>query len=175
MAEAKVVLKPKFLGVISVLPVAINSVIGGVGMLAFGFFANHVSRGGIPMPIEIVFGAAFVLFVFVIPIVAYVLKKNTYSQTEYRLYGDHLEYAEGFLNVENKSINFDKIQETRMTRGILQKKYGVGTIALMTAGHNPNAGIYLKDIESPESIYDTVKQILSHNNGIALTRKNPNS
>lgn len=164
MAEAKVIFKPKFLGVISVFPIAINSVIGGVGMSAFGFFANRVSRGGIPMPIKIIFGAAFVLFVFVIPIVAYVLKKNTYSKTEYRFFDDHLEYAEGFLNVENKSINFDKIQETRMTRGIIQKKYGVGTIVLMTAGQNPNAGIHLKDIENPERIYDTVKQILSHNN-----------
>ena len=164
MTEARLVLKPKFLGWMSVFPIAINSVIGGVGMLAFGFFANHVSRNGIPMPIKVVFGFAFILFVLVIPFVAYVLKKNTYSQTEYRFFDDNLEYAEGFLNVVNKSIRFDKIQETGMTRGVIQKKYGVGTIVLKTASQHLNSGIYLKDIENSEHIYETVKQILSHNN-----------
>lgn len=164
MTEAKLVLKPKFLGWMSVFPIAINSVVGGVGMLAFGFFANHVTNGKVPMPIKIVFGFAFILFVFVIPFVAYVLKKNTYSQTEYRFFDNQLEYAEGFLNVQNKSIGFDKIQETSMIRGIIQKKYGIGTIILKTAGQGPNAGVYLRDIETPEHIYETVKQILSHNN-----------
>lgn len=161
--EAKLVLKPRFLGWMSVFPVAINSVIGGVGMLAFGFFANRITNGGIPIPIKIAFGLAFILFVFAIPFVAYVLKKNTYSQTEYRLFDDRLEYAEGFLNVENKSIGFDNIQEISMTRGIIQKKYGLGTIILKTAGQGPNAGVYVRDIENPEDIYETLKQILSHN------------
>ncbi len=162
MTEAKLVLKPRFLGWMSVFPIAINSAIGGLGMLGFAFFANHIIKGGIPLPIKIMLGLAFILFVFVVPFVAYVLKRNTYSQTEYRFFDDHLEYAEGFLNVENKSIQFDKVQESSMTRGVIQKTYGVGTIVLKTAGQSPNSGIYLRDIESPEDIYDTVKQILSH-------------
>lgn len=163
MAEAKLVLKPTFLGWLAVFPIAMNSILGGIGMLGFGFFAQHVSRQGIPLPIKLVFGVAFILLVFVIPWVAYVLKKRTYAQTEYRFFDDNLEYAEGFLTVENKSIRYDQIQETRMTRGLIQKKYGIGTILLKTAGQGPNAGVYIRDVENAEYLYERVKQIVSDN------------
>lgn len=161
MTDPKIVFKPKFLGVVSILPIAINSVVGGVGLVGMVIFANHITKGSLPLPVKIGFGVLFLVHTLVIPMIAYVWKKNTYAQTEYRLFGDHLEYAEGFLNVKHKSVEFSKIQESSMVKNIIQRRYNLGTIILKTAGHTANAGIYLKDVEKPEDVYQAVKQLLS--------------
>lgn len=129
----------------------------------FSLFAIRALRLPVPPWFSFVFFAC--LFFFGIPLLAFTAKKRTYAKTEYRFYGNRLEYAEGFWTVENKTIKYDKITETAMRRGILQRKYGLGTIFLATPAtgfqHGKSmSGIRIHDIEEPEKVYDAVQHLI---------------
>ena len=95
------------------------------------------------------------------PFLLYTAKKRTYAQTEYLFFKDRLEYAEGFWTAEKKTIRYDRISETSMSRGVIQKRYGVGTIFLSTAGGKASSGIKIRDIEDPEAAYETVQKLIA--------------
>ena len=76
-----------------------------------------------------------------------------------------LEYAEGFWTAENKTVKYDKITETAMRRGIIQRKYDLGTIYLATPATGfqqgrARSGIRLLDIEQPEKVYKAVEKLI---------------
>ena len=84
---------------------------------------------------------------------------------EYKFYRTRLEYAEGFWTVENKTVKYDKITETAMRRGIIQKKYGLGTVFLTTPATGFQQGramssIRIRDIKDPEKVYETMQKLL---------------
>jgi membrane protein YdbS with pleckstrin-like domain len=94
------------------------------------------------------------------------VKKRTYEKTEYRFYKNRLEYYEGFFNIEEKSISYDRITEVGLRKGILQRQYGLGTITLSTpatgvsANRAGRSGIRVADIENPDEIYTEVKRLI---------------
>lgn len=132
--EPLLVLRPRFIGwvtALSVLPIQLFMTVWGAGF--FGGFGMFAVRGlGLPLPPWFTFVLFGSLFFFGIPFVAYNAKKRTYAKTEYRFYRDRLEYAEGFWTAENKTIRFNKVTETALRRGVIQRKYGLGTIFLST-------------------------------------------
>ena len=102
---------------------------------------------------------------FGIPILAYVAKKRTYAKTQYRFYRDRLEYTEGFWTVENKTTKYKSIIEVNFRKGIIQRKYNLGTIYLATPATGMQqgtrmSGIKIRDIEEPEKIYEMVKNLI---------------
>ena len=164
------VLRPRFIGwvtALSLLPVQLFFAVWGGGF--FGIFCGLVVKSfGLPLPVWIpaVFFAS--LFFFGIPLLAYIAKKRTYAQTEYRFFRNRLEYAEGFWTAENKTIKYDRITETSMRRGIIQKRYGLGTIFLATPATGATefswrgamSGIRIRDVEEPEKVYDEVQNLM---------------
>ncbi len=133
--------------------------------------------GGMSIPFLMLFGIKeknpfysflfFGLLFFVgIPIIVYIAKRKTYEMTVYDFYDDHLEYYEGFWTVEKKSINYDRITEISLRSGIIQKKYGLGTIFLSTpaTGYSSRgrarSGIALYDIPNAESVYIEIKKLI---------------
>ena len=107
-------------------------------------------------PTAVFFGG---LFFFGIPIVSYINKINTYRKTEYRFYPTKLDYYEGFFTVEEKTIDFSKITEVHLRKGVFQRMYGLGTIIISTA--TIGSGIKITDIEDPDGIYQQVKEIIT--------------
>jgi len=100
-----------------------------------------------------------------IPLVSYYAARRTYEATEYKFYDDHLEYAEGFWTAENKSIRYKNIQEVSLRRGIIQKKYGLGTIYLSTPATGfsrgrSSSGIKVHDIPNAEKVYQALKKTI---------------
>lgn len=165
--EPLVVLQPQFIGwvtALSVLPIQLFITVWGAGFFGgFGLFA--VKALELPVPSWFTFVFFGCLFFFGIPLLAYMARKKTYAQTEYRFYRNRLEYAEGFWTTENKTIKYDQIIETGMRRGIIQKKYGLGTIFLATPATGvqqgrATSGIRIRDIKQPETVYEAVEKLI---------------
>ena len=93
---------------------------------------------------------------------AYYVKKKTYAKTEYKFCPDRLEYAEGFWTLENKTIKYKNITEINLRRGIIQKRYGLGTIIFSTpaSGNQTKSGIRISDIDDPEELYEIVHNLI---------------
>lgn len=161
------VLRPRFLGwvvALSVLPLQLFFTVWGAGFFG-GFAGVAVKALGLDIPVWAPALAFGLLFFFGIPIVVYTAKKRTYAQTEYRFFRDRLEYAEGFWTAENKTIKYDKITETSLRRGIIQRKEGVGTIFLATPATGfqqgrSMSGIRIRDVENPEQVYGQIEQLI---------------
>jgi membrane protein YdbS with pleckstrin-like domain len=166
-SEKKLVLRPVFVPwvtLVSVIPVQIFFTIWG-GIFFGGFsiplfhFLFHKDPGFAPF---IIFA---LLFFFGLPVLVYFVKKKTYEKTTYTFYNDHLEYYEGFWTLEKKSINYSLITEISLRRGIIQKRYGLGSIVLSTpaTGYSrgrARSGIVIMDIPKSEYIYKVLKNII---------------
>ena len=101
-----------------------------------------------------------------VPTAAYLLLRKNYEKTEYRFYADHLEYYEGLFNIEQKSIQYRRVAEVNLVRGVFQKRVGRGSLYLATPATGLEAsaarsGITLRDIENPEAIYEQVKALVA--------------
>jgi len=165
--EPLLVLRPRFIGwvtALSVLPLQFFMTVWGVGF--FGVFGMIAVKGlGLPLPPWFPFVFFGCLFFFGIPFLVYNAKKRTYAKTEYRFYRDRLEYAEGFWTAENKTIRFNNVTETALRRGVIQKKYGLGTIFLSTPATGfqdgkAYSGIRICDIENPEKVYEAIQKLI---------------
>lgn len=162
------VIKPKFIPFLvffSVLPLQLFFTVWGAGFFGgFSMFAIQALKLSLPRWLPFVFFGA--LFFFGIPLVVYFVKKRTYRKTEYRFYDSHLEYYEGFFNIEEKSIPYNRITEVGLRKGILQRMYGLGTIILATpatavsASTSGRSGIKIADIENPDETYYKVKELI---------------
>ena len=167
--EPLLVLHPCFIGwvtALSVLPIQIFMTVWGAGFC--GGFGMFIVQGlGLPLPPWFPFFFFGCLFFFGVPILVYTAKKRTYAETEYRFFRDRLEYAEGFWTAEKKTIKYDKITETAIRRGIIQRKYGLGTIFLSTpaTGFSQGramSGISIRDIEAPEKVYEAIEKLIEN-------------
>lgn len=149
---------------LSALPLQIFFTIwGGMFFGGFSTVAIQIFHIKIPKASPFIFFAA--LFFFGIPFLAYYSKKKTYAKTVYTFYDDHLEYFEGFWTVEKKSIKYDRIAEVSMVEGIIQKKYGLGSIFLATpatgySSRRARSGIRISDIPNAEKVYQEIKKLL---------------
>lgn len=161
------VLRPRFIGwvtALSLLPIQLFFTVWAGGFLGiFGGLA--VKHLGLPLPAWLPAVFFSCIFFFGMPLLPYTAKKRTYAQTEYRFFRDRLEYAEGFWTVENKTIKYDRITETSMRRGIVQRRYGLGTIFLATpaTGFSQGrsmSGIRISDVEEPEKVYDEIQKLM---------------
>ncbi len=165
--EPVLVMRPRFIGwvtVLAVLPFQLFLTVWGAGFFGgFGMFA--VKALGLPVPPWFTFVFFGCLFFFGLPLLVYTAKKRTYAQTEYRFYRNRLEYAEGFWTAENKTVKYDKVTETAMRRGIIQRRYGLGTIFLATPATGfqqgkAMSGIRIRDVEQPEKVFDAVERLI---------------
>lgn len=114
-------------------------------------------------------GFPFVFFAclafFGIPLTAYFARKKTYAKTEYRFFRDRVEYYEGFFTIEQKTALYRNVMEINLRKGIIQRRYGLGTIVLTTPGAavsrsmaNPFGGIRIRDVREPDEVYAKVKE-----------------
>lgn len=117
------------------------------------------------------FSSFFLIFI-VLPILIFFYTKMMYKKTVYTIYKDRIEYAEGFLSIEKKSITFKRVVEVHLRKGFIQKMFGLGSIHLeipnsASGGRNGSwwegaiNGIYLKDIENPDEIYQKIKKVVN--------------
>ena len=92
------------------------------------------------------------IVLFVSPYMTYL----SYKQTVYIFYKDHLEYKEGFLTQNLKSLPQEKMVSVYLKKSVFQRMYDVGTIQVEV---HSGESISLKDVEQPQKIYDCLKEI----------------
>jgi len=166
--EPVLTIRPVFIPwvtVASILPLQLFMTLWGGGF--FGGFSMFGAKAlNLPLPGWSTFVFFGLLFFLGIPVLAYTSKKRTYCKTEYKFYPDRLEYAEGFWTAENKTINYRSITEANLRRGVIQRKYGLGTIYLATPATGISqgravSGIKIEDIPDCEKIYNTIRELIN--------------
>jgi membrane protein YdbS with pleckstrin-like domain/DNA-directed RNA polymerase subunit RPC12/RpoP len=150
-------LKPRFIAsqhILNSLPLALffgiwgGGFLGGLGLFIFPTdFCVCFTVAGI---------ISFLLFLLIIPFII----NRTYRKTEYRFYNTKLDYYEGFFNIEEKTIGYERITEVSMRKGIIQRYFGLGTLFLATPASGGRSGIKLNDLENPDETYDIVKRMI---------------
>jgi membrane protein YdbS with pleckstrin-like domain len=169
-SEPLLVTKPVFVPwvtVVGIIPLQIFMTLWGGGFFG-GFSMFAVKALGLNLPTWFTFVLFGALFFFGIPFLTYFGAKRTSAATEYRFYPDRLEYAEGFWTAEQKSIKYADVKEVHLRRGVVQRKYGLGTIHLSTASasalpssNRAFSGIRLQNIPDVEEVYQQVKDLVS--------------
>lgn len=162
------VLHPVFIGwvtVATIIPIQLFMTVWGAGFCG-GFGMLGVKLLGLNLPPWFTFVFFGCLFFFGIPLFTYFNKKRTYAKTEYRFYMDRVEYLEGFWTLETKIIPYDKITETTLRRGFIQRQHNLGTIFLATPATGfvegkAASGVPISDIENPEKVYEAVLHLLN--------------
>jgi membrane protein YdbS with pleckstrin-like domain len=105
-----------------------------------------------------------VIFFFGVILLTPVYYQKNYARTEYRFYGSKVDYSEGFFNIHEKSIDYQKIVEVNLSKNIFQRQRGLGTIVLLTAAtmesNTNHSGIRVSDINNPDEIYQQVKKLV---------------
>jgi membrane protein YdbS with pleckstrin-like domain len=149
--------------VVSTIPIQLFMTVWAGGFFG-GFGMLGVELLGLDLPTGSTFIFFGVLAFFGIPVLTFVAKKRSYAATEYTFYPDRLEYGEGFWTAESKTIKYKNVTEVNLRRGVVQKKYGLGSLVLSTPATGgergrSRSGIQIRDIENSEEVYDQVRKL----------------
>lgn len=105
-------------------------------------------------------------------IVKMLFEKLQYDVLKYNFYATKVEYKDGFLNKEEKELKYKFIREITMSRNLLERFCGIGTIRIYTNassgiynGNKHNSmkgqnGIIIHCVDNVEEQYKTIKQII---------------
>ncbi len=155
------VVKPVFihwLFLLRLVPKALqfSIIIGGItGFLSLGymaFFTNHINLWP---PFIYPFFMAFVAFLGI----GWMIKLRNYQETKYLFFSDHLEYYDGFWNIERKDIRYRNITQIDLHRSVIQRIYGIGTLRMTVPGY-ANA-VALADLKDPERVFHQLQQYVN--------------
>jgi membrane protein YdbS with pleckstrin-like domain len=159
------IIRPVFIPwvtIVSVIPIQLfmtilaGGFLGGFVLFVVEFF-NIIFNNNLNLPIWFTFVFFGALVFFSIPFLTYYVKKKTYNKTKYKFYADRVEYTEGFWTAESKTIKYKNIIESYLRKGIVQRKYGIGTIIFFI---NNNTGFKIVDVENPEEIYERIQLLI---------------
>ena len=140
------------------------------GFLAIfpGFFtfvvSNMIAGGFEPLvgPALAVFAVAFVA------ILALFGLKVFYEPglTSYAIYPDRIEFEEGLLNRQRRTVLLDRIIDVQLTEGVLQRAAGAGTVGLVTQGlvsqdegRLTNRTFHMSNVPDPGGVYELVRSL----------------
>jgi uncharacterized membrane protein YdbT with pleckstrin-like domain len=110
-------------------------------------------------------GILFVLclpfaFIFgVVGIYASIVTALRYSKMKYAFADDRLIFSDHFITQDQKEIKYENIVEITLVEGVFQKRFGLGTIQLLTAA-GVGAGMVLRDIEDAKRHYEKSRAIV---------------
>ena len=109
------------------------------------------------------FGVALISVItpfLVIMFIVFLLKRASLKRTEYKFCSDRIEYYEGFLVKNRKTINYDKITYIGQRKRILEGLFNLGTIFIDTPGSDPRRHeLELGYLENPDKIYNWISKI----------------
>ena len=171
--EPLVILKPKYLKLVALLksiPVAFFlGFFGGIGVLMVTLIASGEPTvgGTVDSTTTMMFFVGAVGFFLLGAILSIWYRNTSISHIEYRIFPNRIEYFEGLFTVEQKTVKFVDVTEIYLRKGVLQKRYNLGSIFLMTKGlmipmigaRGGLGGMILRDIEDPDAIYQQIRQL----------------
>lgn len=125
--------------------------LGMVGLIiatAIGFIMESLLLGAI----------IFVAFTVSTNILGYFNLKAT----EYRFKPKQLEYREGFFNIRQSNVSYDRITDLSLRQPVTQRLFGTGTILVNTAGSDGKE-LRIAYINNPENKFEHVKELANQN------------
>ena len=86
------------------------------------------------------------------------------TRTTYSIYDDRIEYYEGFLNRNHRTLLYDQVIDVQLAEGILQQTKNAGTITLITQqlvesgdAKLSNRRISLRNVPNPQELYEVIR------------------
>ena len=131
------------------------------GMFAF-IISNMIARSFEPITHFglIVYFVSFALAMYFL----YLKCFKEPEKTTYRIFENKLEYHEGFLNKQQRTVVFDQVIDVQLTEGLLQQTKSAGSITLVTQqlvtsgeGKLSNRRVVLKNVPRPQEVYDLIR------------------
>ena len=135
-------------------------------ILTFGI-SNIISRRFEPVTIYAiaVFALFFVIFMFYLAAICFIEP----TKTMYRIFPDRIEFEEGLLSKQKRTLMFDQVIDVTLSQGVLQQTVGAGSVVLVTQqltssgdGKLSNRSIEMRNIPNSTEIYETIRQIASN-------------
>ena len=148
-----VALAPLISGFISIFPAG------------FTFILSNMMFGGFDPIVWPAFLAYLISFGVVMYLCYLAFFKEPPKMT-YRIFSDRLEFTDGFLNKQHRTVMFDNVIDLRLDEGVLQQTKNVGSITLTTQqmvsdseGKLSNRTFTLRNISQPKEAYDQLCQL----------------
>ena len=140
-----------------------------------GFFTFVISNM-IAMRFEPMVGPGLVVYVLAfVATLALLGVRAIYGPglTTYAIYPDRVEFEEGLLNRQRRTVLLDRILDVQLTEGVLQRTAGAGSIALVTQqlvsqgeGRLSNRTFLLSNVPDPVGVYELIRSLALGGRGI---------
>lgn len=121
-------------------------------------------------------GPALVAYAFAFVMILALLGLRAYYQpglTSYSIYPNRIEFEEGLLNRQRRTVLLDRIIDVQLTEGVLQRTAGAGTVRLMTQGlvsqgaeRLTNRTLFMWNVPDPGGVYELVRSLAVGGRGI---------
>ena len=140
------------------------------GFLAIfpGFFTFVVSNM-IAMSFEPRLGPGLVAYALAFVVILGLVGLRAFYQpglTTYAIYPDRIEFEEGLLNRQRRTVLLDRIIDVQLSEGVLQRTVGAGSISLVTQqlvsqgdGRLSNRTFQLSNVPDPAGVYELVRSL----------------
>jgi membrane protein YdbS with pleckstrin-like domain len=152
-----VVWAPLLAALFAIFPGVFVFIMSNVVKVALGQSSNLVVSFGLIAYLVAFVAAMGVLFVMMI---------IEPGKVVYAVYPDRLDYAEGMLNWERRTVFFSQVTDVRLSQGLLQRAKGVGTVTVATqqqtdAGDGRAAGrfVQLRNVPEPGAVYELLTSL----------------
>lgn len=167
--EVRPVVVPAQYFVVAPLLAAFLSVFPGMVVLAIsniiGAFADPFGAAHAGPILGYGLAAYVVSFVAVMGLL-YVKMFQEPGRTTYSIYRDRVEFDEGLLNRQRRTVIFDQVADVSLSEGLLQQTCGAGTVTLVTRqlvsgqdGRLSNLSFSLVNVPQPREVYELVRSL----------------
>lgn len=86
----------------------------------------------------------------------------------YNFYKDRVEFQEGFLNIDQKTVSYDKVTDITLRKSVWDRIFGAGTITVATPGtvagrgflNYGAGGIAIQYVETPDDEYKFIQKLV---------------
>ncbi|MBI4453347.1 PH domain-containing protein [Candidatus Woesearchaeota archaeon] len=148
---------------VAIIPVIVGALIAGIFI---GFFVWTILNKLIAY--SFVFG---IVTAMILAIVIIFFRLMNLNARRYLFYQKKAEFFEGFLNIVQRTVQYDKVTDCVLTKSIWDRLFGTGTIRLITAGHmgaanyggyssQAGGGIALQYLNNPDHVYQKVQKLI---------------
>ncbi len=111
---------------------------------------------------SVLIGLIVFLSVFLFLFIFIFFRIMSLRNTQYLFFKDRLEYYEGFLNQEKRTLQYSKVTDCIFKRSVYDRVFNVGTILLLTAGQGTmiSVGVRLTALDNSHQLYGQLMQLL---------------
>lgn len=152
------ILKPKLS--VAIIPTIILGIIAGT-FLSFYIALPIIAVAGLGTGI-----AAMLGIIALVTGISVFFRLMNLKARRYLFYEHKAEFYEGFLNIINRTVSYQKVTDCVLTKSVWDRMFGTGTIRLVTAGHEGSGrymiggGIAIQYVENPNLVYKEVQKLL---------------